>query len=121
MINVNDLANSIIKNNQIKFEFNDELIYDQIIKYQDKTNLLIEDEITIIRNVSRIMAFELFYQPQLRTYFYNIYKKNILISTEPTLKGRLELDIENEAYFVKRIYKRPIEKFNDFTWIVINQ
>jgi len=51
---------------------------------------------------------------------YSFYKY-AYIYTEPTAKGKKALDAYSPYYFVKRIAKREINKFQDETWLVILQ
>jgi hypothetical protein len=46
------------------------------------------------------------------------FYKYAYISTQPTDKGKKNLDAYSPYFFVKRINKREIPKFNDETWLI---
>jgi hypothetical protein len=65
------------------------------------------------------MALEIFHNPLVRASVRNDYMDNVTVSTEPTLRGRKELDVNSYYYCVKRIEKRPIKEFNDEIWMMM--
>jgi hypothetical protein len=81
-----------------------------------------------LKNLCKYLAQELFYQPVVRMkvkfklikclYFFY---KHACVYTEPTAKGKLNLDVYSPYYFVKRIQRREINKFKDETWLIIMQ
>mmetsp|Transcript_38897 Transcript_38897/g.34569 ORF Transcript_38897/g.34569 Transcript_38897/m.34569 type:complete len:235 (+) Transcript_38897:2057-2761(+) len=62
-------------------------------------------------------AYQLSIHPIIRQIVYRMYFDKILISTEPTAKGKKEIDIYNINYSVKRIDKRPLNKLDDDIWL----
>lgn len=66
-------------------------------------------------------ASNLFYYPELREYAINKIIENVTISTEPTEKGKKELDIYHRLYCTKRIFNRKFVDFKDETWLKVKK
>lgn len=56
--------------------------------------------------------------PSVREIIKKKYYDQVLISTEPTLKGK-DLDVTKYKFQVKRIVKRPLSYFTDETFAMI--
>lgn len=51
------------------------------------------------------------YHPIIKTWTLLKYKNSILISTEPTEKGKKEIDVLHQFFPVKRIHKCKLDEF----------
>jgi transcriptional accessory protein Tex/SPT6 len=69
----------------------------------------------------RFMAGEIFNHPVIRKWLRKLYFEKATIFTEPSEKGKKELDLNSPYYIVKRIVRRPIKTFNDELWIMVNK
>lgn len=49
----------------------------------EEVNIL-KDNLTILTNISKIIALDIYYNPLIRKWVYNKYYEHVLISTEPT-------------------------------------
>lgn len=65
------------------------------------------------------MANEIFYHPIIRRWVRNMYFERATISTEPTLKGKKDLDLYHSLYPTKRISRRPLKNFRDDLWLMM--
>lgn len=75
----------------------------------------------ILKNSVNLHASNLFYYPELREYAINKIIENVTISTEPTEKGKKELDIYHRLYCTKRIFNRKFVDFKDETWLKVKK
>lgn len=60
---------------------------------------------------------ELYHHPFIRDYISQIYRENLLISTEPTQLGNREITAVSYFYPVKRIRHRQYKYMEDQTWM----
>lgn len=85
--------------------------------YRNPSNPLTIDTLSTMMNLCRYMANDIFYQPCIRNWVRNIYLEKVTICTEPTSKGKNDLEVTDPNYIVKRIYRRPIGLFTDDIWL----
>ena len=58
-------------------------------------------------------AFELECQPDIRKFVKKLIKEHGYLKTEPTEKGKRELDLFHPSYWVKKVTKLLSEMIND--------
>ena len=78
-------------------------------RYVDENIPKLSNPELFLNQLCDYVAHDLFYNPIIRKVVYRQYFEKILLSTEPTTKGRKELDIYNISYSVKRIDGRPLK------------
>ena len=67
----------------------------------------------------RFASEEMSVLPAIRKLVRDYYMTNAVVSTLPTPKGIVELDVFHHSYRVKHIVKRPIATFQDDLWLDI--
>ena len=87
--------------------------------YRNPSNVLTIDTLSTMMNLCKYMANDLFYHPCVRKWARQLYIEKVTVSTEPTNKGRKDLDVTSPNYIVKRINRRPIGLFVDDLWLRI--
>ena len=87
--------------------------------YRNPSNPLTIDTLSTMMNLCKYMANDIFYHPVIRNWVRKLYIEKVMISTEPTNKGRKEIDVTNPNFLVKRIFRRPIGHFVDDLWLRI--
>ena len=80
--------------------------------YVDPEQPKIKDVLTFFTNFCKYMAHELFKNPFIRKSIQPLYYTRITLCTEPTPKGKTEIDMYNINYAVKRIHMRPLSHIN---------
>lgn len=80
---------------------------------------LLNTTLVSLTSLCRFMANEIFYHPVIRRWIRNMYFERATISTEPTLKGKKDLDLYHLLYPAKRILKRPLKNFRDDLWLMM--
>ena len=85
--------------------------------YRNSSNPLTIDTLCTMMNLCKYMANDIFYHPCIRNWVRKFYIEKVTITTEPTSKGRKDLDVTNPNYLVKRIQRRPIGQFVDDLWL----
>ena len=84
-------------------------------------NTRFDQEIKIMEMSLKFLAQEMASHPFIRGYVWNYFRNNSYLSTEPTEKGKNELDVFNPSFKTKRIYKKPILQFNNDLYLDIVQ
>ena len=92
--------------------------YDLATKYTLK-NKNITDPKEIIEIANKFIAISLQKQPFLKKFIYQNFYEKCYLSTEPTEKGKNELDVFHPLFITKRIEKKPISTFNDDLYLYI--
>jgi len=90
-----------------------------IDEYRNPSNVLTIDTLSTMMNLCKYMANDLFYHPCIRYWARKLYLEKVTVSTEPTNKGKKDLDVTSPNYIVKRIFRRPIGVFVDDLWLRI--
>lgn len=88
-----------------------------IEEYRNTSNPLAIDTLSTMLSLCNYMANDLFYHPCIRNWIRKMYIEKVTISTEPTAKGRKDLDVNNANFVTKRIQRRPIGLFVDDLWL----
>lgn len=78
-------------------------------RYVDETIPKLSNPESFLTQLCDYVAHDLFYHPIIRKVVYRQYFEKVLLSTEPTQKGKKELDIYNINYCIKRIDGRPLK------------
>jgi len=60
--------------------------------------MLTKDTLTTLTSVCKYMAEEMFYHPVIRKLVRKMYYEFVTISTEPTEKGRTNIDVTKYEY-----------------------
>jgi len=112
----------------MNIEFTGEYKMDKMI-FPDEPNEKIEEvsfryidsvyaeQIKVLTSTCKFLALELAAHPQIRNFVRSLYFNSATISTSPTTAGIVELDAFHPSYRTKRIYKRPIETFQNDLFI----
>ncbi|CAK75280.1 unnamed protein product (macronuclear) [Paramecium tetraurelia] len=70
-----------------------------------------------VKLLQKYLMMELYHHPFIRDYISQIYRENLLISTEPTQLGNREITAVSYFYPVKRIRHRQYKYMEDQTWM----
>ena len=80
---------------------------------------LVKNKLAVMKTACEFMSRELQTNPMLRECLYKIFQKYVLLVTEPTAKGKKEIDVYNQDFRVKRIYNRKISHISGSIWLRI--
>lgn len=110
-----------------KMKFNSPYVEDLLTdltnrKYVDENVPRLSSPEGFLTQLCEYVAHELFNHPIIRKVVYRQYFEKILVSTEPTGKGKKEIDFYNINYCIKRIDGRPLKDLEGIVriWIVVN-
>ena len=127
MLDINDIAINLeyfLKNSEVDKSGMypcpnpNESPYDLATKYTLK-NHNITDPKEIIEIANKFISISLQKQPFLKKFIYQNFYEKCYLSTEPTEKGKNELDVFHPLFITKRIEKKPISTFNDDLYLFI--
>ncbi|CAD8053042.1 unnamed protein product [Paramecium sonneborni] len=76
-----------------------------------------QDSSEYIKLLQKYLMMELYHHPFIRDFISQIYRDNLLISTEPTQLGNREITAVSYFYPVKRIKYRQYKYMEDQTWM----
>lgn len=73
----------------------------------------------VLRAVRMVAAFKIGHDVFVRKAVRQIYWKNAVISTRPTIKGAREMSWTHQYYGVRRLGQKPLSKFTDAQYCLI--
>lgn len=102
-------------------DFYRDLPEDAIKRYINPKVPFLENSLKCLYSIVSLMARDLFYHPIVRKILRKEYLElNVRLITNPTEKGKKDLDIYHPHFFVKRMrVTRPLKELRDDTWLVV--
>ncbi|XP_020528358.1 transcription elongation factor SPT6-like [Amborella trichopoda] len=75
----------------------------------------------VLKGARQMAAIEIFSEPSVREYVRNVYMEYALVSTRPTSDGNTVIDAFHQFSGVKWLREKPISKFDDAQWLLIQK
>ena len=91
------------------------------IKAFDFINNTYVQEIDVLKITCKFAALELSKHPYIRSFVRKLFFKNAKVFTEPTEKGKVELDIFHIFFKTKRIVGKPIDDFKNDLFLYMQE
>ncbi|GAB4839170.1 Transcription elongation factor spt6, partial [Ancistrocladus abbreviatus] len=85
------------------------------------TCALFQDPQDVLKGARHMAAVEICYEPVVRKHFRSIYFDNAEVSTCPTTDGNTITDSFHEFAGVKWLRNKPLHKFDDAQWLLIQK
>ena len=79
---------------------------------------LVEKSLSTFQAVCKLARDILYYHPIIRKQIKKLYYEKILFTTEPTAKGKREIDLYNINFAIKRIKRMPISDIEAYIWLM---
>ena len=79
---------------------------------------LLEKSLSTFQSVCKLARDMLYYHPIIRKQVKKLYYEKILFTTEPTTKGKKDIDLYNINFAVKRIKRMPIHDIEPYVWLM---
>lgn len=119
-ITPDQMAENLINNEQ---KFKPKIINDTPDKianeYSNPAVQMIQMPVDTLTTLCEFMGLELFYHPIIRKYLKKMFNERVSIFTDPTEKGKKEINIYNFYYPTKRIRGKKPADFNKELWLMI--
>ncbi|XP_028790109.1 transcription elongation factor SPT6 homolog isoform X2 [Neltuma alba] len=74
---------------------------------------------SVLEGARHMAAMEISSEMSLRKYIRSIVMDHALLSTSPTVKGNMTIDTHHEVAGVKWLQDKPLTKFKDAQWLII--
>ncbi|KAL8162313.1 hypothetical protein V2J09_013802 [Rumex salicifolius] len=75
----------------------------------------------VLKGARHMAAVEISCEPVVRKHFRSIYFENAVVSTIPTAVGKTVIDSFHEFAGVKWLREKPLDKFDDAQWLLIQK
>lgn len=119
-ITPDQMADNLINNEQ---KFKPKIINDTPDKianeYSNPSVQMIQMPVDTLTTLCEFMALELFYHPIIRKNLKKMYNDRVSVFTDPTEKGKKEINIYSFYYPTKRIRGKKPADFNKELWLMI--
>jgi transcription elongation factor SPT6 len=88
-------------------------------EYSNSSVQMIQMPVETLTTLCDFMALELFYHPIIRKQLKKMYNDRVLVSTDPTEKGKKEINVYSFYYPCKRIRAKKPADFTKEHWLMI--
>jgi hypothetical protein len=78
-----------------------------------------EQEIALLTHVCRFLASEIANYPYIKSFARKFFNQFVTVTTTPTEEGKKELEALHSSYRVKRLFKKPIDSFDNDLYLDI--
>lgn len=84
-------------------------------------NEINDNSLELMKSVISFLSEELLFFPPIRHFLFGYLRQSAFISTKPTEKGVLEIDIFHHSFRVKRLLNKPINTFNNDLYMELHK
>ncbi|KAK8925663.1 hypothetical protein KSP39_PZI018098 [Platanthera zijinensis] len=75
----------------------------------------------VLKGARHMAAVEIGCEPVVRNHVRSIFLENAIVSTNPTPVGNHAIDVYHQFYAVKWLRNKPLSKFTDAQWLLIQK
>ncbi|GLT93409.1 hypothetical protein SLE2022_112030 [Rubroshorea leprosula] len=82
---------------------------------------MFENPEAVLKGARHMAAMEISCEPCIRKYVRSFFMDKAVVSTNPTAKGNVAVDSLHQFTAVKWLYDKPLSKFKDAQWLLIQR